>query len=161
MKSEYDFELISLAFSLGRISRINERFQQMVYANAADALGERRTSAEYHTILSLLTAASGELSPTQLCDHTLQTPGGMTKTLRRLEDAGLIRRFESAEDARSLMVGLTPAGQKLARQLMKLTLAAYKGTFAELTAPKFSSMVKLLRYVRKNLEASVSKASKG
>lgn len=153
--NEYDFELVSLAFSLGRISRINERFQSLVYANSAEILGAKRTSAEYHAILSLLTSDEGELSPTQLCKHTLQTPGGMTKTLKRLEDDGLIKRFESLEDARSLMVKLTPAGQALAEDLMKLTLEAYQKTFRELTPAQFSSMVKLLRYVRKTLEVSI------
>lgn len=154
--NSYDFELISLAFSLGRISRVNERFQLLVYAKWAEILGEKRTPAEYHAILSLLTSEAGELSPTQLCDHTLQTPSGMTKTLKRLEDGELIRRFESSSDARSLMVKLTPAGKRLAQQLMKVTLAAYQEAFKDLSAPQFSSMVELLRYVRKTLEKSLS-----
>ncbi len=157
MKEKYDFELMSLAFSLSRIGRVNERFHTVVQAESAELLGEKKTSAEYSVILSLLTSKGEVLSPTQLCEYTLQTPSGMTKTLRRLENDGLIRRFESAEDARYSMVQLTPAGRKLAQRLMKVTLSGYKEVFKDLSARQFSSMVKTLRLVRRVLEKSFAK----
>lgn len=148
-------ELMSLAYSLGRISRLNERFHVSVQAGSANLLGSRRTSAEYHVVLSLLTTDGEELSPTQLCDYALQTPSGMTKTLQRLELAGLVARFESSDDARFSMVRLTPAGRRLARQLMDVTLSAYRSAFKDYSPVQFTAMVRMLREVRKTLESAI------
>ena len=38
--------------------------------------------------------------------------GGLTARLDRLEEAGLIRRTRATDDARSVIVELTPAGKK-------------------------------------------------
>lgn len=154
MKNPY-FELMSLAYSLGRISRLNERFHISVQAGSVSLLGARRTSAEYHVVLSLLTSDGEELSPTQLCDYALQTPSGMTKTLQRLELAGLVARFDSSDDARFSMVRLTPAGRRLARQLMDVTLSAYRSAFKDYSPAQFTAMVKMLREVRKTLESAI------
>ena len=154
MREVYDFELMSFAFSLNRISRVNERFHMAVQDRSAALLGARKTSAEYHVILSLLTSEGEVLSPTQLCDYTLQTASGMTKTLKRLENDGLIQRVESVEDARFSMVKLTATGRKLAQKLMKVTLSSYKDIFKNFSPKQFSSMVDLLRLIRKTLEES-------
>ena len=155
MKKAYDPQLMSFAYSLGRLSRLNERFHASVQARSASLLGERKTSAEYHVVLSLLTSEGEVLSPTQLCDYTLQTPSGMTKTLRRLEEAGLVARFESSDDARFSMVRLTPAGRRLAERLMQVTLAAYREAFEAFPPAEFVAMVRMLRVVRKTLEQSL------
>lgn len=159
MKDRYDPELISFAYSLGRISRLNEEFHRSVQAGSAARLGARRTSAEYHVVLSLLTSRRELLSPTQLCSYTLQTPSGMTKTLQRLEQAGLVRRVESSDDARFSMVRLTPAGRTLARHLMEITLAAYRDAFRNCSPRQFTALVGMLRDVRRTLERSIAGAA--
>ncbi len=153
-KQRADFAWMSFAYSLGRISRLNERFHMAVQGRSEALRDARRTSVEFHVILSVLASKGEQLSPTQLCDYTLQTPSGMTKTLRRLEEAGLISRFESAEDARFSMVRLTQAGRKLAGHLMEVTLSAYREAFKDVSARQFNAMVETLRDVRTILETS-------
>ncbi len=153
-KQREESEWMSFAYSLGRISRLNERFHMAVQGRSEALRGARRTSVEFHVILSVLASEGEELSPTQLCDYTLQTPSGMTKTLRRLEEAGLISRFESTDDARFSMVRLTPAGRRLAGHLMEVTLSAYREAFKGVTPRQFSATVKMLRDVRVILETS-------
>jgi DNA-binding MarR family transcriptional regulator len=53
------------------------------------------------------------LTPTALFSSLMITSGTMTHRLQRLEAAGWIKRVPNAQDARSLLVQLTPAGRKL------------------------------------------------
>lgn len=153
-KPPRDLEWMAFAYALGRISRLNERFHMAVQTRSATLRGARRTSAELHVILSLLATAGEQLSPTQLCDYTLQTPSGMTKTLRRLEVARLVSRCGSSDDARFSMVRLTPLGRRMARHLMEVTLAAYREAFSSVSPAEFAAMVRMLRNIRRTLERS-------
>jgi DNA-binding MarR family transcriptional regulator len=53
------------------------------------------------------------LSPTRLFSSLMITSGTLTHRLRVLEEKGWISRFESTEDARSMLVQLTDAGFQL------------------------------------------------
>lgn len=53
------------------------------------------------------------LSPTTLFSSLMITSGTMTHRLQRLEAAGLVERVPNREDARSLLVRLTPEGLAL------------------------------------------------
>jgi len=53
------------------------------------------------------------LAPTTLFSHLMVTSGTMTHRLQRLESSGWVRRVPNPEDARSLLVQLTPAGLAL------------------------------------------------
>ena len=53
------------------------------------------------------------LSPTQLFSTLMITSGTMTHRLKALEKRGFIRRLPNPDDARSMLVALTPEGRKL------------------------------------------------
>ncbi len=53
------------------------------------------------------------LSPTKLFSSLMITSGTMTHRLQRLEAAGLVERVPNREDARSLLVRLSPEGLAL------------------------------------------------
>ncbi len=53
------------------------------------------------------------LSPTELFSTLMVTSGTMTHRLKRLETRGFIERVPNAQDARSMLVQLTPAGLAL------------------------------------------------
>src|ERR1700679_1761106 len=89
----YDPDLIALVFLLSRIGRLNELLLTIVQAELVKSAKKPRTETECFVLISLL--LQGEpysLSPTTLCAFSMQTPGGMTKTLIRLEADALIRR---------------------------------------------------------------------
>ena len=65
--------------------------------------------------------------------------GTLTPLLKRLEQAGLVRRTRSTEDERQVLIGLTAQGQGLkdrARAVPPSILAASQCSVAELTAVK-------------------------
>ncbi|CUH67078.1 HTH-type transcriptional regulator MhqR [Thalassovita gelatinovora] len=96
---------------LGRMSRLTTHLTQgldQVFSayglNAAsfDVLATlRRSGAPY------------ALTPSQLMDWTMVTSGTMTNRLDRLQAQGLIDRKKSDQDARSVVVQLTPQGLDL------------------------------------------------
>ena len=55
----------------------------------------------------------------------MQTTGGTTKTIRRLEDRGSIRRIADPDDKRRVLIELTSAGAELARSSLELVLDAF------------------------------------
>lgn len=56
---------------------------------------------------------TGCLSPTALFSSLMITSGTMTHRLQQLEASGWVKRVPNREDARSMLVQLTPAGKKL------------------------------------------------
>ena len=65
------------------------------------------------------------LAAGEIADRLVQTTGGTTKTIRRLEDRGLIRRVDDPEDKRRVLIELTNAGAELARTSLELVLDAF------------------------------------
>lgn len=63
------------------------------------------------------------LTPTELHQALMRTAGAITHTLHRLEYAGLVERLPDEHDRRSLLVGLTPAGEALVARVAPLHLA--------------------------------------
>jgi DNA-binding MarR family transcriptional regulator len=85
------------------------------------------THAEYVVLATLrFVGAPYRLSPTQLGKALRQTSPGVTKTVDRLERAGLIARSPALNDRRSLLVGLTPAGIETAARLFRAEMAAQR-----------------------------------
>jgi DNA-binding MarR family transcriptional regulator len=61
-------------------------------------------------VLAQLAIAGGEMRMTELADKALISRSGMTRRVARLVDEGLVRRTNSAADARGVVVALTDAG---------------------------------------------------
>ncbi len=93
---------------LTRFSRLNS------VALEGHAAGYGSTSSE-SAVLGALLLGGPVLNPSDLTKLVVQSPGGLTKTLRRLEDAGHIRRRPDPADRRALLVVLTEKGRRRRR----------------------------------------------
>lgn len=72
------------------------------------------TEGEFDVLAALRRAgAPFERTPGELSNHTMVTTGAMTKRVDRLVAAGLVTRRPAADDGRSRVVALTPAGRAL------------------------------------------------
>lgn len=72
------------------------------------------TSWEFDVLATLRrSGAPHSLTPTSLFSTLMITSGTMTHRLQRLEAAGWIARVANPEDARSMLVQLTPVGLEL------------------------------------------------
>ncbi|MCY3850704.1 MAG: MarR family transcriptional regulator [Acidimicrobiaceae bacterium] len=89
-------------------------------------LNEGLDTSEF-TLLSALRLEDPphRLAAGELADRLVQTTGGTTKTIRRLEDRGSIRRIADPDDKRRVLIELTSAGAELARSSLELVLDAF------------------------------------
>ena len=92
---------------LTRLSRLNAAALEEI----AGGLG---LTASEVAVLGALRREGPVLSPTRLQGVVIQSPGGLTKTLRRLESGGHVRRRTDPGDRRALLVELTAKGRRTA-----------------------------------------------
>jgi DNA-binding MarR family transcriptional regulator len=75
----------------------------------------------------------GERTPGELAERDHLSPPSMNRTLNNLEEAGLIERTRSTDDARRVNVSLTSAGRSLISETRRLRTAWFSRQLAELT----------------------------
>ena len=76
----------------------------------------------------------GESTPGRLAELERVTPPSMNRTVNGLESAGLVRRQPARDDARKVLVDLTPAGTELVLETRRLRTEWFSERLAELTA---------------------------
>ncbi|MCM5554062.1 MarR family winged helix-turn-helix transcriptional regulator [Pleomorphomonas sp. NRK KF1] len=85
------------------------------------------------------------LRPTELYRWLMISSGGLTARLARLEKAGLITRLPDPDDARSMLVQLTPEGADLTERAFREDMAFESKVLAALTANEQATLESLLR----------------
>jgi DNA-binding MarR family transcriptional regulator len=93
------------------------RAARLLLAALEQELRPRGLDVSQHAVLTMLWLAGppNQLSPNALGAALVQTSGGMTKTLDRLEAAGLVERVPDPADGRRRVVTLTPLGADVVR----------------------------------------------
>jgi DNA-binding MarR family transcriptional regulator len=103
-------------------------------------------TGEFDVLATLRRAgAPYTLRPTELYTSLMISSGGLTARLDRLEDAGLIRRRASEEDARSLLVELTTAGRKKIEAAFRADMELENKMVSGLSESERAELVRLLR----------------
>ncbi|WP_114636469.1 MarR family winged helix-turn-helix transcriptional regulator [Polynucleobacter necessarius] len=88
------------------------------------------------------------MSCKQLGEKTLVTKGTLTGVLERLEAKGLIGRQANAEDARSQLIGLTPAGQTLFEKVFPEHLEYLNKAFKNLSPNELQQLEQSLKLLK-------------
>ena len=97
--------------TIGRIKRCSALLQPLLDETFA-AFG--LTAWEFDVLATLRRSGKPySLAPTDLFSALMVTSGTMTHRLQRLEARGLVHRVPNRDDARSMLVQLTPAGLSL------------------------------------------------
>lgn len=86
-----------------------------------------------------------ELSPGALTSELDRSSGGMTKILKRLEDAGLVRRLPDPADGRGSLVSLTRPGLELQDRVFHAFLAASRDLLGPFSATRLRETDRALR----------------
>ena len=95
---------------------------------------------------------AGAPSPTQLYKSLLVTSGAMTNRLNRLEEEGLIARVADADDKRSTLVTLTPAGLAKIEQALQVHTQTQNALLATLDDRQQQQLAALLRQLLQTAE---------
>lgn len=93
---------------------------------AATLAAEGLDTSEFTALMSLYLAGEPHrLAAGEISKSLVQTTGGTTKTVRRLEDRGLVRRVSDPGDARRTLVELRDAGRRTAQSSLRFVLDAF------------------------------------
>ncbi|MBX7482007.1 MarR family winged helix-turn-helix transcriptional regulator [Qipengyuania qiaonensis] len=92
------------------------------------------------------------LRPTELYRSLMISSGGLTDRLSRLQRAGLVRREPSADDARSMLVQLTPRGRRKTEQAFRDDMALEMQLLAGLNDGERERLGELLGKLALSLE---------
>ncbi|MDE2260148.1 MAG: MarR family transcriptional regulator [Betaproteobacteria bacterium] len=87
-------------------------------------------------------------------EKTLMVKGTLTGVLSRLEKKQLITRQENPNDKRSVLVQLTPAGQRLFERIFPQHLAYLETAFKRLGKERLTTLQHQLAALRQALEPS-------
>lgn len=90
----------------------------------------------------------------ELGEKTLITKGTLTGVVDRLEAQKLVRRSASPEDGRSMIVSLTPAGERLFERAFVAHLAHMRQALGGLDAKRLAQIESALRGLRETFDAA-------
>lgn len=137
-------EVLVWAFRTGR----------QVEAWMSDALASEGFDTSEFTALSALwmTGEPHQLSAGEIADRLVQTTGGTTKTIRRLEERGLVRRVADPNDGRRALIQLTASGLDAARSTLELILDAFDLDIGDLDAAERTELGSRLARISAELD---------
>ncbi len=92
-------------------------------------------------------------TPSQLAERERVTPPSMNRTLNGLEDAGLVARTPDPDDARKVIVTITPAGIHLITETRRLRTAWFSQRVAELSTSERAALEAVIPVLRRISES--------
>ena len=146
-----DTEALPPLVRLARLSMLLESFE-------SEVLRPFELARSDYGVLAMLRRAGSpyQLSPGELTGRLDRSSGGMTKILKRLEEAGLVRRLPDPDDGRGSLVSLTKAGLELQDRVFHAFLAASQDLLAPLSAAKLRETDRALRTLLGVFEENLS-----
>jgi len=150
-RPDLDVSSIAVAGRLARVARLQGRRLERVCRDIGVNLGEL-------SVLTTLRRAGQphHLTPSELYRATMVTSGAMTKRIDHLLALGLVERVRDPRDARSVRVGLTPAGLDFVDAAVGPYLEAEREVVAALTAEEQVELARLLRKLLLALEGTAA-----
>lgn len=130
------------------------RTGRQIEAWLADTLAtEGLDTSEYAALSALwMQGTPHRLAAGEIADRLVQTTGGTTKTIRRLEDRGLVHRVADPSDGRRALIELTPTGLQAASSTLELVLDAFDLEIGDLDAVERSELGERLARVSGELD---------
>jgi DNA-binding MarR family transcriptional regulator len=141
--SKFSAEAIGLFTRIFILARLESNFYDHI-------LRDTERNATEHYLLSMI-RTFGPQSPTQLNVALIQTTGGVTNTLTRLEKAELITRVRPAGDRRAVEVRLTAKGRKEADRSIAIVGEAIQAKADKLNPQQREQVNKALDMLIKTL----------
>jgi DNA-binding MarR family transcriptional regulator len=146
LSSGADPAILLIMMWAGRLSKRVDAFYQRV-------LRPHGLRYSDYAVLSML-RFSGPMPPKTLNRHLAITPGGLTKSIDRLEVAKLVRRAPDPDDGRGTLVALTKKGERTVAKVLDSDLEAHERLFRGLTAAKRKRIASALRELLDAFEGS-------
>lgn len=113
-------------------------------------------SSDFHLITAIRRSnhkAPYQLKPSELCNYMLFSWGGLSKSMKRLENKAIITRVNSSQDKRIRMIRLTPLGADIAESTALKLQRFHKELLSGFKAEEIGNLDKLLEKLLVNAEA--------
>ncbi len=125
---------------VGRLLHLHE----LVLKAVNRTLARHRLKYPAYAVLATLRVegAPFRMTPKALLETLILTSGGLSNLLRRLESAGLIRRFADETDGRGVIVELTEAGRRVVEPAMRDHAETERRLVAALTADERAAVAR-------------------
>jgi len=130
---------------IGRIRRINALYVQKMNKIFQQKFGSNCGEYDVLGTISWSTSEDGCVTPGQLADTILLSSPAMTNRVNRLEAKGLIYRDRDITDRRLVLLGLTPEGRKMAREMDAIYNQFFIQHFKQLKIKEKDDLANLLR----------------
>jgi Transcriptional regulators len=122
------------------------------------ARGIRQNRGDEHlgdTQLAVLInlSQSGPLTPSELAALERITPPSMNRAVNTLEERGLVTRTKSEDDARKVLVELTPAAREVLAETRRLRTEWFSRRLAALDPADRDALVAVTPLLRKLLDS--------
>ena len=137
---------------MARLAQLSRTIQD---AYRADLHSFGLTYSEYTAMHTLrIEGPPYRMSPSRLNEVLALSSGGITKTVDRLESAGLVKRSPDPSDGRGVLVGLTPRGRKMAARIFDTGLRKYSETLDSLSNAERQRLAESLSALHDAFEAA-------
>jgi DNA-binding MarR family transcriptional regulator len=100
----------------------------------------------------LQTLTEGEWDISGLASHARVTKGAMTRLVDGLENRSLVARQRAEDDARRVLISLTPNGKKEAKRLHRLTERSIATIFERIPAAERDQVIRSIHLLREAAE---------
>lgn len=147
-----DEDTVLVMAGLARLSRtIDEAYRSDLHSFGL-------TYSEYAALHTLrIEGPPYRMSPSRINEALALSSGGVSKTIDRLESAGLVKRTPDPNDGRGVLVALTARGRKLAAKIFDAGLAKYAQTIELLSGPERRKLVESLGKLLDAFEKSATR----
>ena len=114
--------------------------------------GQSLSTQSFDVLIRLARSPGSELRMSELATQTSLTPSGLTRSVDRLQDQGLVARRVCPEDRRGSFAVLTPTGQALMDRAIPEHIAHVDEVLTNLFTPgEEETLAALLRRLRDHL----------
>ncbi len=134
------------------MSRIHDLTQKWLRTELSLA-GLTGVAPSHGDVLALL-FMQGEATMRELAAFAHRTKPTMTVLVDKLEEMGLVRRMKAVDDARGVVVSLTPSGESLRGAFESISQRLVGSVYAPLTRSEGAELERLLAKVLSGLEKS-------
>lgn len=140
MAKHYDVKSFTTGTSIGYLLKMAHT---LLYERVTEAFADREINFMQWVVLMKLREGSG-LTASDLCRKLRHDTGAFTRLVDQLQERGLLERERSESDRRLIRLNITPAGRKLATDLVPIFVDHLNAAFGDFTKAEFQELIRLL-----------------
>ena len=133
-----------------RLSRLSRKVHEQSETQLRTVAMSYSEYAAMHILA--MTGPDQPLSPSQLNQDLGLSSGGITKTVDRLESAGMVKRSPDPKDGRGVLVSLTSRGRRRANLIFQKGLEHYAELLESINSEERRGIARSLRMLLTALE---------